>query len=70
MKAEVGDVVKIQQRQEGILAPVIKAGKRLLEAEVVDVDRAGPYDRYKVRLQDGSIQTGNGHMIREVVRQE
>lgn len=67
---EVGDVVKVNKLVPNPLLGGYKHdGKQLVEAIVVDVRRYSSGFQIKVqRIQDGEIQSGNGHMIKSIVK--
>ncbi|MBB6672995.1 hypothetical protein [Cohnella nanjingensis] len=68
--ADVGDIVKIQKLVPSVLpGSAIRDGRKLVEAEVISKVRVASSFRYQVRrLDDQAIQTGNGHLIKSIVR--
>lgn len=68
--ADVGDIVKVQMQSPAILPGSLqRVSRKLVEAEVIERVRIAQSFRFRVRrLEDGGIQTGNGHMIKGIVQ--
>lgn len=67
---EVGDTVMVPKLQAGhpLLGGSIQQGRKLVQAVVENVKQTSFSLTYQVRFPDGSTQTGNGHMIKRVIK--
>ncbi|WP_435924837.1 hypothetical protein [Paenibacillus sp. DYY-L-2] len=69
--ADVGDIVRVPKLIENpLLGGASKRdGRKLVEAVIVGKVKLATSFRYTVqRLEDGQTQTGNGHMIKSIIR--
>jgi len=68
--ADVGDIVRVPRMVATLLPGGGKRdGRKLVEAEIIRRTIISSAPRYTVRrLDDGGEQTGNGHMIKSIVR--
>ncbi|WP_349403279.1 hypothetical protein [Cohnella silvisoli] len=68
--ADVGDIVRVQKHVPSLLPGVMKReSRKLVEAVVLERVKISSTYQYRIRLlEDNSVQTGNGHMIKLIVR--
>ncbi|MCQ4363165.1 hypothetical protein KQR54_18875 [Mycobacterium gordonae] len=66
--AQVGDIVRVPRMVMGPLG-YHRDGSRFVEAEIISRVVVANVPTYKVRrLEDDVVQSGNGHMIKSIVR--
>ncbi|WP_419874343.1 hypothetical protein [Candidatus Pristimantibacillus sp. PTI5] len=67
--AAVGDIVRVPKLKENLLlGGYIRDGRKLVEGVIINKELVASSWRYTVRrLEDGQLQKGNGHMIKEIV---
>jgi hypothetical protein len=68
--ADIGDVVRVPKFVPiPLLGGYKRDGRKLVDAIITNKQRVASGFRYTVqRVQDGQTQTGNGHMIKAIVR--
>jgi hypothetical protein len=67
--AAIGDTVRMPKlRENTLLGGYIRDGRKLVVGVIVNKELIASSWRYTVRrIEDGQIQKGNGHMIKEIV---